>query len=1405
MFTHVHSKLCLLLFILYAGSIHAQLIPNQSDESTNQSPATASLSLQMNLEEYQKVLSKAPFENSSTAKTPALVQLPYPDGTLHTFNVLESPILAPSTALFFPNIKTYLLKQPNNPSVWGRLTMSQLGIHALIFTPTDGSYRIEPSTPNGSSKLHYVYFSKNLKDSHNQPIRCGLEDDFHNAEPAPPTTYRAGDCQLRTYRMAVAATGEYTTWAGSVANAVANITATVNNVNAIYERDGHIRLILVTNASIIFSDPTTDPYPTLTFPDGAYLTTNHNTLDTNIGSANYDVGHVFSAEWNGGLAQRPAVCSSTGKGRAASGMSGNPSGSVMEGVVAHETAHQFNVRHTHGATNGQCGGGNSSAATAWEPGGGSTIMAYAGVCTGNSYQNNSDLYFHAGSIAEMTTYAISTSCPVVSTINTAPSITAAASSYNVPASTPFYLTATATDNGSGLTYTWEQMDAGTSGVPPVSTATSGPNFRSYLPSTSPTRYFPALSYILNNTSNPYEVLSSVARTLNFRGTVRDNQSGGGCTDEVDVAINVVATTPFLVTSQNSPTTLTANGSNTFTITWDVSGTNAAPISCSNVKISFSTDGGYNYNYIFSASTSNDGSETFTVPNLPTTVGRIKVECADNIFFDINNANITISSSCAANAAPFSPTTSVSQSQGSSALNLTMSSQYGSIITPLSGTLASTDPGASLAVVNNGSGCITFGNTIKYDLYNVQVNVTGSYTISLTAPFGTLVALYTTSYDPANRCTNFITSSGNYNGSTVLLGSSITATLTAGLSYVLLVHTFSSSQPTLPASYTVDVTAAPTSGALYNGIPTPVGFTYTYVVVDNATGNIVGFDNDTNADLSTYPVGTYTIYGLSHNSASLSTFLNTSYNTFLNTYVIGQSGSFCGSISSTTRSVTITCSAPDRIITVCPREEYLAETTAGKGNSTTNWSCASALSGNDVLYQIDVPTGTTSIYVALDNVSATVRLIWLGTSCSTTCVDTHTSSEGACQYTFATPSAGTYYLVVDHANASDVTYDIAFGGVLAANNTTDTRGSWWFDVDCTSPSFKRNFNVTWGGTDMTFPLTLSPLNVQNTLCTEVFFKNPTGQEGLRQAVFTFDADLSGLTLATPTIPGFYNAGTWYGTVSGQTVTWTFAAADGSVRGDFDGSPNTCLGYEFCVQLTPLSNDPLTTNVVGVFYPDGWGAVGCSLGCCASFDPTCCVNNAIVPITPLSIDFNDPAPLPITLLSFQAKPVGKQVQLSWTTASELNNKLFEVQHATDGLKFATIGTLNGMGTTSTTHSYEMLHTNPVNGNNFYRLAQVDYDNTKTYSKVEVVQFDAGKYIIVTPNPLHDIMHIQFVNTDNNPVVVELLNTSGQVIHRLQAPARIGQNELPLNVQHLSKGSYIVRLTQGVDVLYTRFVKL
>ena len=81
------------------------------------------------------------------------------------------------------------------------------------------------------------------------------------------------------------------------------------------------------------------------------------------------------------------------------------------------------------------------------------------------------------------------------------------------------------------------------------------------------------------------------------------------------------------------------------MTWAVNGTDAAPISTANVRISLSTDGGLTFPIVIANSTTNDGSQTITVPNVNTTMGRIKVEAVGNIFFDISNANITIASVC----------------------------------------------------------------------------------------------------------------------------------------------------------------------------------------------------------------------------------------------------------------------------------------------------------------------------------------------------------------------------------------------------------------------------------------------------------------------------------------------------------------------------------------------------------------------------------------------------------------------------------------------------------------------------------------------------------------------------------------------------------------------------------------
>src|SRR5213078_456924 len=105
------------------------------------------------------------------------------------------------------------------------------------------------------------------------------------------------------------------------------------------------------------------------------------------------------------------------------------------------------------------------------------------------------------------------------------------------------------------------------------------------------------------------------------------------------------TGPCRVNTQSSPVSLTADGVTTFTVGWDVSGTTGGSINCATVDILFSTDGGYTYPTTLISNTPNDGSQSIVIPNLPTSAGRVKVQAHSNIFFDINDANITIASAC----------------------------------------------------------------------------------------------------------------------------------------------------------------------------------------------------------------------------------------------------------------------------------------------------------------------------------------------------------------------------------------------------------------------------------------------------------------------------------------------------------------------------------------------------------------------------------------------------------------------------------------------------------------------------------------------------------------------------------------------------------------------------------------
>jgi trimeric autotransporter adhesin len=254
--------------------------------------------------------------------------------------------------------------------------------------------------------------------------------------------------------------------------------------------------------------------------------------------------------------------------------------------------------------------------------------------------------------------------------------------------TPFALTGSATDpDGDTVTYMWEQNDrGGSSGTALTSnTKTNGPLFRQfgtravfdasiYNPpgqnqvDTNPTRVFPDLAQILANNTNAESggcgtvsgsptpaqidcfseflptaayvgfagVNASPAR-LNFRLTARDGRGG---VNSANTTLTLAPEAgPFLVTAPNTGVTL--DGADPSTVTWNVAGTQVAPVNTAAVRILLSTDGGATWPVVLAEATPNDGSQQVVIPNVATSQARVRVEAVGNVFFDVSNANFTI--------------------------------------------------------------------------------------------------------------------------------------------------------------------------------------------------------------------------------------------------------------------------------------------------------------------------------------------------------------------------------------------------------------------------------------------------------------------------------------------------------------------------------------------------------------------------------------------------------------------------------------------------------------------------------------------------------------------------------------------------------------------------------------------
>ena len=576
-------------------------------------------------------------------------EVPMPDGSFQRFKIVETDVMHPMLAAKYPMIKTYAGLGITDAHATIRLDISPAGLHGMILSPK-GDVFIEPLTEQNPNQ-YIIYFKK---DNHVEEESFNCELIKSNGELQKPlSANRSISGSLRTYRLAVAGTGEYTRFfGGTVADGLAGIVTTVNRVTGVYETEVDIRLELIPNNDlIVYTNSATDPYSNN--GGSTLLNQNQTNLDNVIGNSNYDIGHVFTTG-NGGVANLGSVCRNTRKAEGTSGR-GNPTGDKFDiDYVAHEMGHQFDAEHTFNATSGSCSG-SRTASSAYEPGSGVTILGYAGICGSNNILNNSIPWFHNRSFTQIVNYSTTGAggnCGTLTTnTNNAPVINTISPIYSIPVNTPFTLTAAGSDpDGDAITYSWEQFDNGPAGNWNTPSG-DAPIFMSLTPSVSGTRLFPTLNNVLNNTNTKGELKPSYARTLNFRLTLRDNKGGVTNNDNL-VAITVVNTgTPFEITTGNSAGTVP--GGTQQTLTWNVSSTNLAPINCANVTIAASLDGGQTFPFVIASNAPNTGSFLYNVPNISADSVRVRITGNGNIFYDINNANLTIAPNLAMQPTPYS--------------------------------------------------------------------------------------------------------------------------------------------------------------------------------------------------------------------------------------------------------------------------------------------------------------------------------------------------------------------------------------------------------------------------------------------------------------------------------------------------------------------------------------------------------------------------------------------------------------------------------------------------------------------------------------------------------------------------------------------------------------------------------
>lgn len=619
----------------------------------------------LNLDNFKILLADVPSRKNIGSSPMVVINFPDKKGNMERFQVSETSTLAPEIAIKYPNIKTYIGFSLDNPGGRIRFSVTPQGLKTMSTYPNKPALFTVPL--NKGDESLYITYDRSMRIDSKKDFECLTENENVPIKEIISFNRDANDQILRTLRIAISTTGEYTNFwddgddtnGDAQEDALAALVSTLNRTNEVFEVDMAITFQLVTGTEIIYPTSSTDPYT------GSFNSQLQSTLTSEVGESNYDIGHLFNYGGNNGNAGCiGCVCvdGQKGSGFSSHSFTDNDGGPNMDDFfdidyVPHEIGHQMGGNHTFSQSNEGTG-------VNYEPGSGTTIMGYAGITGANDVQDHSDPYFHYGTINQVLNNLDTRTCWTSSEITNNPPVADAGDDYTIPQGTAFKLVGSATDSDEEdvLTYTWEQVDSGTttsSNFGP--TKTSGAVWRSRPPSSNPTRYMPVRSRVLSGElteANPqetedntsWETVSTVGRALNFALTVRDRSETNGVGQFPQSDFDFMTVTvdgdsgPFAVTSQT--TNETWNVGESQTVTWDVAGTDTGSVNTSSVNIYLSTDGGLTFPFSAASNVANDGSHTFSVPPADGDSDqlRVMVEGNDNIFYAINSTNFSLQES-----------------------------------------------------------------------------------------------------------------------------------------------------------------------------------------------------------------------------------------------------------------------------------------------------------------------------------------------------------------------------------------------------------------------------------------------------------------------------------------------------------------------------------------------------------------------------------------------------------------------------------------------------------------------------------------------------------------------------------------------------------------------------------------